>query len=346
MVHNQCMHKLMFSFVFSFLFCQISFAAPAVLEFPNGRFLDTNSPTFFKWTLNENVSTLAIKLYRLADNSEDILNSNLVTRTDVTSDRRSISLPRSALEKGRYAWVLEGYNETNPLPIFSETAQFEIETAKVTDVRTHRFSLFAGFGRGQYVSQDSNYDLSFDTTPNIFGFDLNSGGPRDLWNNSALMSDFIVRGKVRRNYSVASEKLWKVGQGNPLILESFLGPSLRYNKFSRVQSPDGTNLSSDSASAVNVGLTGIIQRQLAYQISTYARINLDLPAYSPEGLTPSLDQLNYSGRLGFLYGVLWPLGFAFELQYKSDRTITKKNSDEVDVRASSWTALISMYYSL
>lgn len=314
------------------------------LEFPRGKFQENNPPTFFKWTSVAPATSLALKIIRKNEDGSYDIEKNLVARFDFAATTETMSWPNAPFAKGKYAWVLEAYDNKSAKPIAQETAHFEIEDLRHFDMRARRIALGVGFSRGKYKSQSNGYDLDFDITPTNYGLLIQGGNAESVWGLTGQMSDYVLRGSVRRASMASANRLSRIAGKSGFGLEAFAGPSLRVMNVPRIRASTATEVIDKSVLLVNPGLSLMLKRGLDLHTTLYAQGTLDLPVYSSAETKVDFSQLNYNLQGGFLFGLFWPIAIGGELQYKVDRSNTKDGAEDVKISTADWSILGMLVY--
>lgn len=322
-------------------------APSVVLEYPKGRFQEDKPPMFFRWSLdNSDATSITLKVFQLNSDGSYTKKNNLIARFDLHSDRKFLPWAQEALPRGNYIWTLEGYNEISAKPLFYEEISFNIVAFKPIDLRTRRIGIQLGFSRGQYAEVDPFYNVEFKTTPTLYGL-LYRGGSQDrIWDLSAMMSDFTLRGIVKQTITMQASYSYRLNDNNSNQRDFFLGPLLRTFTFSRAISEDGTNLIFSDVSQFSPGLVLSAQFRLDGKMIFYSQLMLDIPIFATQKLASTgFSQASYGLNNGLIFGQFWPLAFSGELQYRVDKSSTFYQDYKADVNFSSWSFLTNLVYT-
>lgn len=342
---NGRMRKVLsLAFLLSLFTLESQASIPVALEFPRGKFQEDNPPTLFKWSLASPATTLTLKIFRINQDGSYEVEKNLVARFDFAASTETMTWPNAPLAQGKYVWALEVYDSKSSRPIAQESASFEIENLKHFDLRARRLALTVGFSRGKYRSQDPNYDLDFDITPTNYGLLVQAGDEGTLWAIDGQMSDYVLRGAVRRSGELSAYRLSRIMGASAFGVETFLGPSLRVMKTPRIRSLNGTDISEDQIVLVNPGLSLLVKRGVDLHTTIFSQVTFDLPVYSTDDAKVDFSNINYNIQAGFLYGLFWPIAIGGEIQYKLDKSVTKDGSDEIEISAADWSILGRIFY--
>ena len=315
-----------------------------VLDFPQGRFQENLAPNYFKWTLQAPAKTLTLKIYRKPPSGKINPTTDLIQRFDLMGDVDSLTWDRPRLPYGQYLWLVESYDDKNPLPIYVDSTEFEVEELKNLDLRTSRISVIAGFSRGEYTSSDATYSLNFTTAPTNYGINITLGQPEKIWNTQMVVNDMTLRGSIYRTMSLETSYLQRWGARNRYSMDFFWGPSLRAFQFPRVRTLNGTDLHDDTITTANPGLALAVQKQIDLNISLFSKTSLDFPVYGSQSLVSDADGINFNISAGMNYRLFWPLGVSGEVQYRMDRAKTKDGNNEILAEISSVSMLINLIY--
>jgi len=335
------------SFFILTLHATIALAAPQpkiLLEFPRGRYEESDPPTFFKWSKPNGVKSLSVKVARANDDGTYDLEAGLLAKFDLFSDTQSISWPFDTFAPGKYVWFVEGYDDKSPNPIFVEKASFYVAELQSLEVTSSRMGAIMGFSRGEYRSFDRAYRLKFDTTPTTYGAFVRGSHNQNFWDLTASMNDFVLRGTVRKATDVRGLYAWKILEKKPYQLEYFVGPSLRFSLGPLVRSSDGTNLTVKEYSVFNPGVSFTLQRRLNLQLTLLSQITVDLPVFGGSKVKTDFDQLNYDLRAGFIYGLFWPIGFGADVSYKVNKATPYDSSTPVEIDNTEWAMIGNLIY--
>ena len=328
-----------------FFICTQVFGQSASLDYPSGRFQADKSPTVFRWSVFTEIDTLTLKIFhRNLDGTFDPV-KNLIGRFDMMGDQRSKYWQKEALPIGRYIWRLEGYSVSNPKPIFQNDESFVIEPSAEFELTTKRAGLLVGFGRGDYVSVDSNYTVRYQTTPTIYGAVFRGGTFDGFWDVLASISDFTLKGSVNRTFSGYAAYSFRLNKPDVKRIDYFAGPSLLLLTYPRVVSSDGVNISLATVSQISPGFIFSTQLRLDQKITLYAQGKLNLPALSTAKLDTGFDQLGYGISTGLMFGQLWPLAVSGEFQYRIEKAATIDGNNRVGVSMSGWSLVSNLVYT-
>lgn len=325
------------------------FAKPPTvsLDLPAGRYQDDNPPLLFKWSLfNSSASSITLKVFRL--NADETYNqsTNLIARFDLPGDTTTLAWAQEPLAVGKYIWTIQGYNETQAAAFFSEESQFTIEPGSHIELRTQRAGLILGFSRGTYSSSNPSYDVDFKTTPTIYGALYRGGDEQTIWDLSAVISDFTLRGNIRNTITAFASLSYALIESNSGHTDIFLGASARTLTFPRSLSYDGVTLSSTTVTQFNPGAVLTIQKKLPLKITSYGQLLADIPVFATEKMTSiDLKTTNVGLVGGVIFGQFWPLAIGAELRYQVDKSQTKNGSDPTTVSMENFSLLTNTTYT-
>jgi hypothetical protein len=213
------------------------------------------------------------------------------------------------------------------------------------DLSTQRYGLQVGFSRGNYTSRDSSFVVDFQTTPTIYGFLYRGGNTYRVWDLSAFMSDFTVRGAVRRTFSGFGSYSYRISSPNSSRIDFFLGPTLRSFTFPRVQTADGVSISTTDVTQVSPGLILSAQKRFDFKITLYTQLMVDIPVLASVKSVSSSQQIGYGAHGGLLFGQFWPLAFGGELQYRVDRSTTFEGTEPINVKMEGLSLVLNTTYA-
>jgi hypothetical protein len=326
------------------LFAQMAMAVDVELDFPSGRYREDDPPSFFKWTSHHEATSLALKVFRRNSEGSYDPAKDLVARFDILGEQKSLGWPYEPLARGDYVWTLEGYDSQSSQPVFTTSMEFEVEPFYDLDLRTNRYGLLIGFSRGTYLSQDPTYDLDYQTTPTVYGATLSGSHLENFWDFNTQMSDFTLKGSVKRTYSIYADYSYRFNQPNLERIEVFLGPSLRLLSYPRVRSTDGVNLTADTVTQLSPGFLLSAQKRFGYKITCYSQLQFDFPLLASSKIDMG-SSYSYALSGGIIFGHVWPLSFGGEIQYRFDRSASYDNNEIVKVTADGWSLVGNIVYT-
>ena len=346
----RCRFKNRFSFFFiaGILFSLFCMAKPptASLDSPSGRYQDDNPPLLFKWSLfNSAAASISLKVFRLNADGTYNTATNLIARFDLPSDTTTLPWAQEPLPVGKYAWTIQGYNETQANAFFTEENRFTIEPSANVDLRTQRAGLLLGFSRGTYSGSTPFYTVDFKTTPTVYGAFYGGGDEQKIWNIYGTITDFTLRGSVRQTFTAFASGSYSLLEANAEHTDLFLGASARILNYPRTISNDGVTLTSTSVTQFNPGVVLTFQKKLPLKITSYVKILADIPVFATEKVSSiDLKTTSFGVIGGVIFGQFWPLAFGAELRYQLDNAQTQSGSDMINVKVENGTLLTNTTY--
>ena len=336
-------HLRLISVFLILIFGVTAFAqTPAIhLDYPHGRFREESAPKFFKWSIDGKITSVTLKIY----STNEAGKTKLLRRFDLTPSIDSLTLPDGALSVGQYSWNITVFDETSPQPVASETTTFEVKTIEAYDLRTSRISIFAGASRGSYVSSDPIYDISFDTTPNVYGLAVGGKQGTNLWDASITSSDFILKGAVFRTFDVGGTFAFPLNRDDNRITVH-AGPTLHAFLYPQVRTDSSLNLATKNLTTGSLGLQIIAQTRLDQSLELYAKAGFDAALLASQPLNYGSSFGSYGAHVGLLFGQFWPLGLGADIGYDASNISTKDSSDDVTVKQNRLSLELSASYAL
>jgi hypothetical protein len=324
--------------------CTTASALQIDLDFPSGRFREDSPPTFFKWNLYGESASLALKIFRKdSDGTYDMVR-NQVARFDILAEQKSLTWPYEPLTRGEYVWTIEGYDRQNAKPLFKEEMEFIIEPFFDLDLRTDRYGLLMGFSRGNYYSKDNTYSLDYQTTPTVYGFTVNLGEEDYFWDIWLAISDFTVKGSVKRNIALQSAYSFRLNDPNAANFDFFLGPVLKVMNYPRVTSPNSVDIETELVTQLSPGILMSMQKKFGFKVTGYTQFQVDAPVAASSKIKTG-DSVSYGTNIGIIFGQMWPLSFGGELQYRIDNSVTEVNSEEIKIKMISYGLVGQVAYT-
>lgn len=317
----------------------------AYLEFPIGRFQESDPPVLFRWKLAHPAHSISLKIYRADEHWNFNTSIDLAGRIDLTAQTETAAWSQERLPIGKYVWAVEVFQAGEPKPVTVDTAQFEIERMQYFDLRTHRIGLLFGFGRGSYVSEDPSYTLSYKVTPTHYGVTYSQPiRDKGVVNTRLVYSDFTLQGRLQSSSQVSVDYLHDVSAVWRRH-RIFLGPSLRVLTLPRQRSLDGATISTQDISFVAPGAAIALHKQFDRHLGLYTKLSLELPVTgsAPVKFSPENHFLQVRG--GLLYNLLWPIGFAGELFYSQDNATTHDTGVDVTTTQYNYGLLALLLYA-
>ncbi len=347
---SQIKPNLIFLFFVSFwatnAFCKPDYRpGGAYLEFPIGRFLEDGAPELFRWKLTKPAQSLALKIYKADANGNYNEAKDLLGRIDLVGETETADWKQDRIPNGNYVWTIERYVDKNPKPETIDKAQFVVESVQSFDLKTHRLGLAVGFGRGSYFSEDTDFELSYSTTPTLYGITYtNDINQSNAINVRYIFSDFLLQDDLRSAWQLNLDVLFNL---SPLWHRNrfMLGPSLGVHAFPRQRTTDGEVLQADNVTVVSPGIAGTIHRQFDRHIGLYTKVNLEFAAAGTVDVNFNFQLPSFQIRSGMLYTMFWPLGFAGEVFYMQSAAETMDGSDVVEVLQTDYGVMTNLLYA-
>lgn len=317
------------------------------LEYPQGRFQENAAPMYFKWNLRTRTASIALKVFRCEGSCSPTAEKQLVARFDFMSDVQSMNWFGEALPIGNYVWTVEAFNKSSPSPIFSDTAYFSIESMMSFGFKTDRLGLLFGFARGDYGSNDANYELDFETTPTIYGLNYGGGSKSAIWNLKAFVSDFVLRGQVYKTTNVSVDYLFELDSFFEKRFYVFFGPSIKYFNYPQVTSPNGTDVGIKNEWVASPGLSFKTEYCLDKYLSAQFGVSYEVPTLGSQDVDAQFKNSSFNATLGLSYGKTWPVGLGAEIQYQKDRiSVRPDSSSQLDIYQTQLLFLFQIFYAI
>ena len=316
----------------------------AYLQFPRGRFQETLAPKIFRWKKIEKVDTYGLLIYKI--NSDKNKKRKLIARYDFSGNIESASWQHGDLPPGEYEWSLQSYSNSNVAPLYSDSAKFNVVAVRQLRSQSNLLGLQTGFSQGNYTSSNNIFEVALDTAPTLIGLKYQDGSEKRAWHTQLSYKNINLGSRVSSAFELQQSYLYKLNKRSLSFFDYFIGPSFRTLQTPIVSSSNGTDIDLENAWTLNPGVSFLTQYR--YDLSTYiyGEIYLDMPAVGTKSPTLDLASLNYGGRAGALYTLLWPFGISGELQMRSNNLYFNENSTDYKVSSFETTFMAYLFYIL
>jgi hypothetical protein len=304
-------------------------AGGSMLEFPSGRFQESEPPRFFKWISLQKPDTQTLKLYFTHENS-DYKSENLIAKFDFAGDIQSFNWSYSLLKPGYYTWVIESYQLKNSLPNYIDESKFKIETLKYFDFNSSRIGATLGFSRGTSQISSSNSDLKYDVTPVHYGLTYSAASKTtNLFSANIMANDFLLQGRAFREIFIQTDYLYPLNKPQNKF-KFYLGPSLKVLSVPILYSTNTTTAKQVDLLVLNPGVSMAVQNHFDNNITLFSKANIEEPTIGTEQVRMSLNSTNFELRSGLIYGLIWPIGFSGELMYHYEPIKIKVGNETIE----------------
>ncbi|MEQ1663926.1 MAG: hypothetical protein ABL927_00965 [Bdellovibrionales bacterium] len=316
----------------------------AMLEFPRGRFQESDPPSFFKWATLQKSDSQTLKIYS-TNEREEFESAHLIAKFDFSGDVQNFTWNHGDLATGNYTWAIETYELKKPKPTFIDRAKFKIEQLKFFDFKSDRIGAVLGFSRGTSEVATSTSNLKYDVTPVFYGL-MYSGNHKvtNLFSTQLMANDFLLQGKSYREIYFLFDYLYPMNKPQEKF-KFYFGPTFRLLSLPILYSTNTTTAQQADVVVLNPGATLVVQNNFDNHITLYSKLNVETPTLGTENIRMSLESTNIEVKSGLLYGLIWPIGFSGEIMYRYEPLKIKIGSETIESTRKELGVMATLVYA-